>query len=286
MRKSIRGWLGSLGLLMVLIVGVLVLLYPTVSNWWNSNIASHFVTEYDEAAASLSAADYSAYLEAAQEFNELVAKMGSAAAYSQTDLLEEYGYYDLLDLTGSGVMGYVTIESIGVELPIYHGTSSGVLASGAGHMEGSSLPIGGESTHAVISAHRGLPSATLFTHLDDLEIGDTFTITVLGEVLTYEVDQIAIVEPDEMEYLYIEEGKDYVTLMTCTPYGINTHRLLVRGTRVETTEVKQIRVTAEATKIDTIIVAICVAIPLIILLFVVASFPRKKKYEWKNQSDH
>lgn len=284
--RSRLSWLGTVALILVLLVGVLVLLYPTVSNWWNQNIASHAVLNYDETASSLSEADYSMYLEAAQDYNEMLAENGSKWAYSSTDELEEYGYYDILDVTGTGIIGYVTIEAINVELPIYHGTSSSVLASGAGHLEGSSLPIGGESTHAVISAHRGLPSATLFTHLDDLEIGDTFTITVLGEVLTYEVDQIAIVLPSEMEYLYIEDGEDYVTLMTCTPYGINTHRLLVRGTRVETTEVKQIRVTAEATKIDTIIVAICVAIPLIILLFVVASFPRKKKYDWKNQSDH
>ena len=283
--KGIRGWLGSMGLFLVLIVGALILLYPTVSNWWNQNIASHFVTDYDEAAASLSEADYSAYIEAAQAYNEMLAEMGSLAAFSSTEELEEYGYYDLLDLTGTGVMGYITIESIGVELPIFHGTSSGVLASGAGHLEGSSLPVGGESTHCVISAHRGLPSATLFTHLDQLEVGDTFTLTVLGEVLTYQVDQISIVEPTEMDYLFIEDGKDYCTLMTCTPYGINTHRLLVRGVRIETTEVSVIRVTAEATKIDTVVVAACVALPLIILLFIMSSFPKKKKYDWKNQSD-
>ncbi len=280
-KSAILSWLGSIGLLLVLIVGVAVILYPTVSNWWNTNIASHAVQSYDEATSSLSAADYSEYLEAAQAYNEMLAENGSKWAYSSTDELEEYGYYDILDVTGTGIIGYVTIESIGVELPIYHGTSSSVLASAAGHLEGSSLPIGGESTHAVISAHRGLPSATLFTNLDDLELGDVFTITVLGEVLTYEVDQISIVEPSEMEYLYIEEGKDYVTLMTCTPYGINTHRLLVRGVRVETTEVKQIKVTAEATKIDTIVVAVCVAIPLIILLFIGASFPRRKRYGWR-----
>ncbi len=277
-KRSWLSWLATVGLVLVLIIGVLVLLYPSVSNWWNQNMASHAVLNYDEVASSLTSEDYSAYLEAAQEFNELIEEMGSKKAYSSTDELEEYGYYDILDVTGTGIMGYITIETINVELPIYHGTSSSVLASGAGHLEGSSLPIGGESTHCVISAHRGLPSALLFTRLDELELGDTFTITVLGEVLTYEVDQISIVLPDEMEYLYIEDGEDYVTLMTCTPYGINTHRLLVRGTRIETTETTHIKATAEAYKIDTEIVAVCVAIPLIILLFIVASVPRKKKH--------
>ncbi len=276
--RSRLGWLGTVALILVLLVGVLVLLYPTVSNWWNQNMATHAVMNYDETTSSLSDEDYSAYLAEAEAFNEMLYEIGSKTAFSSTDLLEEYGYYDILDVTGTGIIGYITIEAINVELPIYHGTSSSVLASGAGHLEGSSLPIGGESTHAVISAHRGLPSATLFTHLDSLEIGDTFTITVLGEVLTYEVDQISIVEPSEMEYLYIEDGKDYVTLMTCTPYGINTHRPLVRGVRIETSEVKHIKVTAEAVKIDTVIVAICVAIPLIIILFIVTSFPKKKRY--------
>lgn len=277
-KRSIGSLLGSVALVLVLVVGVGVILYPTVSNWWNSNMVTHAVLNYDEVTASLTEEDYSAYWEEAQEFNELVAEMGSRTALASAEELAEEGYYDILDVTGTGIMGYITIESINVELPIYHGTSSSVLSSGAGHLEGTSLPVGGESTHSVISAHRGLPSALLFTRLDELEIGDTFTITVLGEVLTYEVDKISIVEPNEMEYLYIEDGKDYVTLMTCTPYGINTHRLLVRGTRIETTEVSHIKVTAEATKIDTVIVAAVVAIPLIIILFILASLPKRKEH--------
>lgn len=277
-KRSIGSLLGSVALVLVLVVGVGVILYPTVSNWWNSNMVTHAVLNYDEVTASLTEEDYSAYWEEAQEFNELVAEMGSRTALASAEELAEEGHYDILDVTGTGIMGYITIESINVELPIYHGTSSSVLSSGAGHLEGTSLPVGGESTHSVISAHRGLPSALLFTRLDELEIGDTFTITVLGEVLTYEVDKISIVEPNEMEYLYIEDGKDYVTLMTCTPYGINTHRLLVRGTRIETTEVSHIKVTAEATKIDTVIVAAVVAIPLIIILFILASLPKRKEH--------
>ncbi|MCD7823708.1 MAG: class C sortase [Oscillospiraceae bacterium] len=284
-KRSIASWLGSVALVLVLVAGVLIVLYPSVSNWWNNNITTHVVQSYEEEISSLSEEDYSAYLEAAQEFNEMLAEMGSRTAFLSTDELEEYGYYDILNITGTGIMGYVTIETINVELPIYHGTSTSALAAGAGHLEGTSQPVGGENTHCVISAHRGLPSALMFTRLDELEIGDTFTITVLGEVLTYEVDKISIVEPDEMSYLYIEDGKDYCTLMTCTPYGINTHRLLVRGVRIETTETTHIKVTAEAYKIDTVVVAVIVAIPLIIILFIIASLPRKKHIDEQGRDD-
>ena len=175
-------------------------------------------------------------------------------------------------------MGYITIEKIGVELPIYHGTEEGTLQIAAGHLEGSSLPIGGAGTHAVISAHRGLPSAKLFTNLDELEKGDTFTITVMNRVLTYEVDQIAIVEPEDTEKLQIVDGQDYCTLLTCTPYGINTHRLLVRGTRIATTEKPQIYVAAEAQRMDPLLVAPLVAVPmlLILLIYLLIRYRRKK----------
>ena len=163
------------------------------------------------------------------------------------------GYEKTLDITGTGIMGYISIPKIKVELPIYHGTEDGVLQIACGHLEGSSLPVGGASTHAVLSAHRGLPSAKLFTNLDKLETEDTFTITILDRVLTYQVDEIAIVLPSETDKLQIEEGKDYCTLMTCTPYGINTHRLLVRGHRVETVKEKNIHVTAEAFQIEPVL---------------------------------
>lgn len=227
---------------------------------------SRVITDYGEAVSNLAEEDYSAYFEAAEAYNEALSEAGSAAALAEPSLVE--GYEETLDITGTGIMGYITIEKIDVQLPIYHGTDASVLLAGAGHLEGSSLPIGGESTHSVISAHRGLPSALMFTNLDRLEEGDTFTITVLDRVLTYEVDQISIVLPDDVENLYIEEGEDYCTLMTCTPYGINTHRLLVRGRRVDTAETTHISVTAEAEEINTFLVALFIAVPLLIILLI------------------
>ncbi len=266
--KSRANALTTIALILVFVLGMLILLYPTVSNWWNERAATRAIFSYDEAVLALAETDYSAYLEAAQQYNEMLVTLGSAAALTSEEILDEYGYYDILDITGTGIMGYITIEKINVYLPIYHGTSSSVLSSGAGHMEGSSFPVGGESTHCVISAHRGLPSALFFTRLDELEIGDTFTVTVLDNVLTYEVDRITTVLPSEMENLYIEEGKDYCTLLTCTPYGINTHRLLVRGVRIETEETKLIYVTSEAYQIDTILVASVTAVPLFFILLI------------------
>ncbi len=269
------GTLSTVILILVFLVGLSVLCYPSVSNWWNSKTMSRAVATYDEAVAALSQKDYTAYYEAAEAFNAEVQALGSATAISVPDRLTDY--LDTLDITGTGIMGYVTIEKLGVELPIYHGTSSSVLAAGAGHLEGTTLPIGGESTHAVISAHRGLPTATLFTHLDQLELGDTFYITVLDEIYTYEVDQISIVLPDELEDLYIIEGEDHVTLMTCTPYGINTHRLLVRGVRIDTLEETHIRVTAEAYKVDPILIAPILAAPLLLVLLVWLVVSTRKK---------
>ncbi|MCD7889275.1 MAG: class C sortase [Oscillospiraceae bacterium] len=267
----------STGILVgILILGLAIAIYPTFSDWWNTRVQTRAVIDYDESVSTIDENEYEAYFEAAEAYNEAVRELGSSYAIVNYDELE--GYEDLLDVTGTGIMGYITIEKINVMLPIYHGTSSAVLQAGAGHLEGTSLPIGGESTHSVISAHRGLPSASLFTNLDQLEIGDTFTITVLNEVLTYEVDQITIVEPTELEDIYIVDGQDYCTLMTCTPYGVNTHRLLVRGKRIATDAVKKtIKVTAEAYKIDSVIVAVCVAIPLIIILFILISLPVRKK---------
>lgn len=266
----------TLILFIVLLVGLAIVIYPTFSNWWNERVQTRAVASYDEAVATLTETDYTAYFEAAEAYNAAIVELGSPTAVANPDLLE--GYEELLNVSGTGVMGYITIPRINVQLPIYHGTSASVLQVGAGHLEGTSLPVGGESTHCVISAHRGLPSATLFTHLDQLEVGDTFTMTVLNEVLTYEVDQITIVYPDELDNIYIVDGQDYCTLMTCTPYGINTQRLLVRGHRIETTEAaRTIKITAEAYEIDSVLVAIGVAVPLVILLFIFASLPRGRK---------
>ena len=261
-------------LILIFLVGLSVMLYPTVSDYVNQKNQSRAVASYSEEVENLSDVDYQAYFDAADAFNAQIAADPDALYHPD----RFPSYESTLDVTGTGIMGYITIEKIGVELPIYHGTSDGVLQVAAGHLEGTSLPVGGESTHAVISAHRGLPSAKLFTNLDELEVGDTFTITVLDRVLTYEVDQISIVLPTETDNLKVTEGKDYVTLMTCTPYGINSHRLLVRGRRIETPDkLKHIRVTSEATKIEPIITAPIIALPLLLALLIWLLFSTRKR---------
>ena len=261
MRKN----LSTIILILIFLVGLSVMLYPSVSDAVNRKHQSRAVAGYAEEVEQLSDADYQTYFDAADAYNRQLNTTPNA--FYKPDLVS--GYAQTLDISGTGIMGYITIPKISVELPIYHGTDAGVLQVAAGHLEGSSLPVGGAGTHAVISAHRGLPSAKLFTNLDELEVGDRFTITVLNRVLTYEVDQISIVLPTEIDQLLPTEGMDYVTLMTCTPYGINTHRLLVRGKRVETTESqKHIRVAADAFRIEPIIVAPILAIPMLLAALV------------------
>ena len=261
MRKN----LSTIILILIFLVGLSVMLYPSVSDAVNRKHQSRAVASYAEEVEQLSDADYQTYFDAADAYNRQLNTTPNA--FYKPDLVS--GYAQTLDISGTGIMGYITIPKISVELPIYHGTDEGVLQVAAGHLEGSSLPVGGAGIHAVISAHRGLPSAKLFTNLDELEVGDRFTITVLNRVLTYEVDQISIVLPTEIDQLLPTEGMDYVTLMTCTPYGINTHRLLVRGKRVETTESqKHIRVAADAFRIEPIIVAPILAIPMLLAALV------------------
>ena len=271
-------------LILIFLVGLSVMLYPTVSDYINQKNQSRAVASYSEEVENLSDVDYQAYFDAADDYNRRLAETPDAFYRPE----EVSGYTDTLDVSGTGIMGYITISKIGVELPIYHGTSDGVLQVAAGHLEGSSLPVGGAGTHAVISAHRGLPSAKLFTNLDELEVGDTFTITVLDRVLTYEVDQISIVLPTETDLLQPVEGKDYVTLMTCPPYGINTHRLLVRGKRIENAEnQKHIRVTADALRIEPIIVAPALAVPmLLVLLVVMLAVPHLRKRKNQREENH
>ena len=271
-------------LILIFLVGLSVMLYPTVSDYVNQKNQSRTVASYSEEVENLSDVDYQAYFDAADDYNRRLAETPDAFYRPE----EVSGYTDTLDVSGTGIMGYITIPKIGVELPVYHGTSDGVLQVAAGHLEGSSLPVGGAGTHAVISAHRGLPSAKLFTNLDELEVGDTFTITVLDRVLTYEVDQISIVLPTETDLLQPVEGKDYVTLMTCTPYGINTHRLLVRGKRIENAEnQKHIRVTADALRIEPIIVAPALAVPmLLVLLVVMLAVPHLRKRKNQREENH
>ncbi len=250
----------NVALVVILVAGVCLLAYPSVSEWWNSMHQTRAINGYIESVAALDDEAYEALLAEARTYNGSL--VGKAGRFTMSDSeLEEYE--SLLSVAGTDVIGYLEIDKIDVELPIYHGTSSAVLQIGAGHLEGSSLPVGGESTHSVISAHRGLPSARLLTDLDELEEGDTFVIHVLNETFTYEVDQIRVVEPTDFSELAIVEGEDYCTLMTCTPYGINTHRLLVRGHRVDNAD--DSRVTADATQVDPLLVAPIVATPLLAL---------------------
>lgn len=217
-------------LVMVFLAGLSLLLYPTVSNWWNSRYQTQAIAAYTQSVSDLDAEKYAALQAQAQAYNQALLARGNEFALEE-ELLAQYEA--LLNVSGSGAMGYIEIPSINCTLPIYHGTDEAVLQVAAGHLEWTSLPVGGESTHSVISGHRGLPSAELLTHIDKLDIGDKFYIHVLDEVLEYRVNHIAVVEPDDTSLLRITEGKDYVTLVTCTPYGINSHRLLVRGERVE-----------------------------------------------------
>ena len=264
----------TLILILVFFVGLSVMLYPTLSDYVNQRHQSRAVATYAADVDMLTDADYSAYFDAADAFNAQIAADPDALYHPD----RFPSYESTLDVTGTGIMGYITIEKIGVELPIYHGTSDAVLQVAAGHLEGTSLPVGGAGTHAVISAHRGLPSAKLFTHLDQLETGDTFTITVLDRVLTYEVDKISIVLPTEVEDLKVTDGKDYVTLMTCTPYGINTHRLLVRGHRVANLDnLKHIRVTSDAYRIEPILTAPLLALPMLLVLLAAVLLSGRKK---------
>lgn len=221
----------------VCIAGLGVLLYPTVSNWWNLWMQSKLISEYERKVEELDEKEYTEIYEAARIYNEKLYRLG--LSFADIDANDErlkvngQGYDQLLNISGNGVMGYVVIDRIDVRLAISHGTQEEVLHDGVGHLEGSSLPVGGVNTHAALFGHRGLPSALLFTDLDQIEIGDCFEVNVLGRVLNYQVDQILVIEPEETDPLEIEEGKDYVTLVTCTPYAVNTHRLLIRGVRVD-----------------------------------------------------
>lgn len=261
----------------VLITGISLLLYPTVSNYWNMRTQSRAVASYKEATGNLTQQDTSALFETAQTYNTLLRQYGIQGFYDPSLIP---GYEEVLDVTGTGIMGYITIEKLNLELPIYHSTSPDVLQIAAGHLEGTSLPTGGEGTHCVISAHRGLPSAILFSDLDKMEVGDTFTLTVLDQLMTYQVDQVLVVDPNQVDALQIEEGKDLCTLMTCTPYGVNTQRLLVRGVRIPnpTTEEAELVILDEARRIPVIGVGVVVSLPcLLVALILLLKFWRKPK---------
>ena len=262
-------------LLVVFLLGLSLLLYPSFSNYWNSFTSSKAIGSYADQVASMDEDRYQRIWESAYSYNQAL-----TTRTNQYILTEEMNgeYQELLNVGGTGIMGYIEIASLGVSLPIYHGTSDAVLQIAVGHLDWTSLPVGGEGTHCVLSGHRGLPSAKLFTNLDKLVVGDTFILRVLDEILTYEVDQILIVEPHVTENLHIEEGKDYCTLVTCTPYGINSHRLLVRGHRVENAaEARIVRVTADAIQIEPVIVAPILAAPMLLVLLIVTLTPKKRR---------
>ena len=265
----------TLFLVLILLAGLSLLLYPTVSDYWNSLHQSRAIASYAEQVAEIDSDTYEQLWADAQAYNQSL--IGKAGRYDMTDE-ERTKYESLLNVSGNGIIGYIEIPSIKCSLPIYHGTDEAILQIAVGHIEGTSLPVGGSGTHCVLSGHRGLPSARLFTDLDKMVVGDTFLMRVLDETLTYEVDQIRIVLPNEMDDLEIEEGKDYCTLVTCTPYGINSHRLLVRGHRIENqVEAQDIRVTSDAIQIEPLIVAPIVALPMLLaLLFILLVSGTKK----------
>lgn len=265
----------TLLLFLILLAGLSLLLYPTASDYWNSFHQTKAITTYAESVAALDNASYDAIWDAARQYNRNLLNRSNSFRLSEEQKAE---YESLLDISGLGIMGYIEIPEIDVSLPIYHGTEDTVLQGAVGHLEWTSLPVGGESTHCVLSGHRGLPSAKLFTNLDKLREGDTFLLRVLDEILTYEVDQILIVEPQDTAALEIVEGQDYCTLVTCTPYGINTHRLLVRGHRIDNIEEgKTGRVTGDAVQLEPLLVAPVVAIPMLLILLILLLLPRRRK---------
>ena len=262
-------------LVLIFVLGLGLLLYPTVSNWWNQQHQSRAIASYSENVSNMKDEEKSAEIEKAKQYNESLRVNGAEPVLSEAEMAH---YESILDITGTGIMGYIEIPSIDVSLPIYHGTEESVLQVAVGHLEWSSLPVGGVGTHSILSAHRGLPSAKLFTNLDKLVEGDIFSIFVLDERFTYQVDQILIVEPHEVTSLSIIPGRDLCTLVTCTPYGINTHRLLVRGHRIENPkETPKYNIIAEASKIDPIVTAPIIAIPFLLALVIYVLIKYRKK---------
>lgn len=262
-------------LFVLLFIGLSLLLYPSVADYWNSKVQSKAIMNYIEMVSSIDDETYQELWEAAKAYNASI--LDRTNPYLMTDEQKEL-YDQLLNVSGTGIMGYIEIPSIGVSLPVYHGTEDSVLSVAIGHMNWTSLPAGGENSHCALSGHRGLPSARLFTDLDQLRVGDCFMLYILDETLTYEVDQILTVDPDEAEDLLIVEGEDLVTLVTCTPYGVNTHRMLVRGHRVDNLEEEvTVRVTADATVVDRLIVAPFVLVPILLVMLTVMLITTRKR---------
>ena len=279
--KKKKSNLTTILIVLIFFVGLSLLLYPTVSDYWNSFTQSQAIGKYAEAVADIDEEKYTEIWDEAYAYNAELCERGNMYIMSDADKIR---YNQLLNVSGNGVMGYIEIPTINVSLPIYHGTNDTVLQVAVGHLEGTSLPVGGTGSHCVVSGHRGLPRAKLFTDLDKLMVGDVFIFRVLNEILTYEVDQILIVDPHEVSALVIDPEQDYCTLVTCTPYGVNSHRMLVRGHRVENKEeAKVVRVTANAIQIEPLLVAPVVAAPILLVLLIALLFPRRQRHRGRSK---
>lgn len=280
--RNVRKYLPTIFLILIFLMGVGLILYPTLANWWNERLYQHAMVEYTGILADSKEDAAEEMMKSAREYNERLARV-TGNRFTDISEQEREEYSKQLSLQGDqtgGMMGYLEIPSIDTTLPIYHGSDDAVLASGVGHLEGTSLPVGGEGTHAVLSGHRGLPSAKLLTDLNKVELGERFYIDVLNEKLVYEVDQILTVLPDEVEYLQIVKGMDYCTLVTCTPYGVNTHRLLVRGHRVfeEMTDSSQEAEINHHNNILGLLPFVVAGVMLVVMILLLVPF-RKKKNE-------
>ena len=274
MKRWIKEQKVNIILCLVILIGIGLISYPTVSDWWNSFHQTRAVASYAAAVSQLKTEDYDRLFAEADDYNRKLA--GTGMKWSMTDE-EIQEYNSILNVSENGIMGYIDIPRIRQTLPIYHGTDDAVLQVAIGHLAGTSLPVGGDSTHCVVSGHRGLPSARLFTDLDRLTVGDIWTMTVLNRTVTYEVDQIRIVEPEDLSELQIVQGSDYCTLLTCTPYGINTHRLLVRGHRIPNLD-GDANVTADAMQVDQTLVAMVVAVIILLILVIILLIVSSKWY--------
>lgn len=270
MKKKLWSYLSTAFIILTFLSGAGLLLYPTVSNWWNVRHSSKLIDGYEQSVNLLSQQEEDTILQSARAYNEFL--FGNPLRFKPTQRETDI-YMSNLNISKNGIMGNLSIPSLDINIPIYHTTDESVMQVGIGHMEGSSLPVGGENTHCVLSGHTGLASAKLLTNLKDMEVGETFTLSVLSKNLTYEVDAINIVLPDDLSLIDIEKGKDYCTILTCTPYGLNTHRLLVRGKRIETPEIvtdqiKQTKSNFEKQEIGLWIILIVLCLFLVIVLIV------------------
>lgn len=264
MRKWLKKHLVNLILFMIILVGLGLLAYPTFADWWNSFHQARAIQSYATAVSKLDREEYDRIIKEAEDYNRRLTKTGALWSMKDEEIRE---YNRILAIDESGIMGYIDIPKINVKLPIYHGIDEETLKVAIGHIAGTSLPVGGDGSHCVLSGHRGLPSARLFTDLDKVVEGDTWTLTVLDRTYTYECDQIRVVEPTDLSTLGIEEGKDYCTLVTCTPYGVNTHRLLVRGHRIANAS-GEANVIADAILIESVYIAPFIAVPMLVVLII------------------